>query len=117
MRILTFSTLYPNAAQPANGVFVENRIRHLAASGAASIEVVAPVPVFPVVRRFLPGFAQAEKAPLREVRHELNVRHPRYPLVPKVSMLAAPLSLYAASRGELARLRRDGFDFDMIDAH
>lgn len=116
MRILTFSTLYPNAAQPSHGVFVENRIRHLAAAGV-SVEVVAPVPVFPVVRRFLAGFAVAEKAPLREARHGLTVRHPRYPLIPKVSMLAAPLSLYAASRGELAALRRDGFDFDAIDAH
>ena len=117
MRILTFSTLYPNAAQPSHGVFVENRIRHLVASGAASVQVVAPVPVFPIVRRFAPGYAAAEKAPLDEVRHGLAVRHPRYPLIPKISMLAAPLSLYAASRGALARVRRDGFDFDVIDAH
>ena len=27
MRILVFSTLYPNAAMPAHGVFVENRLR------------------------------------------------------------------------------------------
>jgi glycosyltransferase involved in cell wall biosynthesis len=117
LRILTFTTLYPNAAQPSHGVFVENRIRHLAASGAARIEVVAPVPVFPLVRRFLPAYAEADKAPLQEVRYGLAVRHPRYPLIPKVSMLAAPLSLYAAARPVIAQLRRDGFDFDLIDAH
>jgi glycosyltransferase involved in cell wall biosynthesis len=117
LRILTFSTLYPNAAQPSHGVFVENRIRHLAASGAASVQVVAPVPVFPIVRRFVQGYAAAEKAPLDEIRHGLAVRHPRYPLIPKISMLAAPLSLYAASRGAFAQVRRDGFDFDVIDAH
>ncbi len=29
VKILTFSSLYPNAAQPYHGVFVENRLRHL----------------------------------------------------------------------------------------
>lgn len=117
LRILTFSTLYPNAAQPSHGVFVENRIRHLAASGAVRIEVVAPVPVFPIVRRFAPAYAEAEHAPLQEVRHGLTVRHPRYSLVPKVSMLAAPVSLYQAARRSIAKIRRSGFDFDLIDAH
>jgi teichuronic acid biosynthesis glycosyltransferase TuaC len=27
-RVLVFSTLYPNAAQPNHGVFVENRLAH-----------------------------------------------------------------------------------------
>jgi teichuronic acid biosynthesis glycosyltransferase TuaC len=117
LRILTFTTLYPNAGQPSHGVFVENRIRHLAASSAAQVEVVAPVPVFPLVRRFVADYAEGDKAPLQEVRHGLTVRHPRYPLVPKISMLAAPISLYAAARPAIAKLRRDGFDFDLIDAH
>ena len=117
LRILTFTTLYPNPAQPSHGVFVENRIRHLAASGAAQIEVVAPVPVFPLIRRFMAGYAEAENAPARETRHGLTVRHPRYPLVPKVSMLAAPLSLYFAARRSIEAIRRGGFDFDLIDAH
>jgi glycosyltransferase involved in cell wall biosynthesis len=117
LRILTFTTLYPNPAQPSHGVFVENRIRHLAASGAAEIEVVAPVPVFPLARRFMADYAEAEKAPARETRHGLTVRHPRYPLVPKVSMLAAPLSLYLAARRSIEVVRRGGFDFDLIDAH
>jgi teichuronic acid biosynthesis glycosyltransferase TuaC len=117
LRILTFTTLYPNAAQPSHGVFVENRIRHLAASGAAEIEVVAPVPVFPLVRRFMAEYAEAEKASARETRHGLTVRHPRYPLVPKVSMLAAPLSLYWGARRSIEAVRRGGFDFDLIDAH
>jgi teichuronic acid biosynthesis glycosyltransferase TuaC len=117
LRILTFTTLYPNPAQPSHGVFVENRIRHLAASGAAQIEVVAPVPVFPLARRFMAEYAEAEKAPARETRHGLTVRHPRYALVPKVSMLAAPLSLYLAARRSIEAVRRGGFDFDLIDAH
>ena len=47
IRLLTFSSLYPNTAKPNHGVFVENRLRHLLASGEATSTVVAPVPYFP----------------------------------------------------------------------
>ena len=47
MRILTFSTLYPSAADPVHGVFVENRLRNLVASGQVEARVLAPVPWFP----------------------------------------------------------------------
>ena len=33
LRLLTFSTLFPNREQPEHGVFVENRLRHLLAGG------------------------------------------------------------------------------------
>ena len=47
MRILTFSTLYPSASRPQHGIFVENRLRHLVASGEVEARVVAPVVWFP----------------------------------------------------------------------
>ena len=31
MKILTFSTLFPNSAKPGHGIFVETRLRHLVA--------------------------------------------------------------------------------------
>lgn len=40
MRILTFSSLFPNLNQPSHGIFVENRLRHLLASGAVEARVV-----------------------------------------------------------------------------
>ncbi len=33
IRLLVFATLYPNVAQPRHGVFTEERMRQLAASG------------------------------------------------------------------------------------
>jgi hypothetical protein len=33
MKILTFSTLYPHAARPSHGIFVETRLRHLLVTG------------------------------------------------------------------------------------
>ena len=47
IRLLTFSTLFPHAARPNHGIFVENRLRHLVASGEAHSTVLAPVPWFP----------------------------------------------------------------------
>jgi hypothetical protein len=46
-RLLTFTTLFPNAEQPNHGIFVENRLRHLVATGEATPTVLAPVPFFP----------------------------------------------------------------------
>ena len=43
MRILTFTTLYPNSIQPQFGVFVENKLRHLASEGSVEARVIAPV--------------------------------------------------------------------------
>src|ERR1700678_2447833 len=47
VRLLTFSTLFPHAARPNQGIFVENRLRHLVDSGEATSLVLAPVPWFP----------------------------------------------------------------------
>ena len=47
MKLLTFSTLFPNAEQPNHGIFVETRLRYLLASGQVTSRVVAPVPWFP----------------------------------------------------------------------
>ena len=47
MKTITFSTLYPNSAQPRHGIFIEQRLRHLLATGEVESRVVAPVPWFP----------------------------------------------------------------------
>ena len=45
------------------------------------------------------------------------MRHPRYPLLPKVGMTLAPLLLALACVRPIRQLIREGFDFDVIDAH
>ena len=44
------------------------------------------------------------------------MRHPRYPVIPKVGMSAAPWLLYRAMV-PIARLLAEGRRFDAIDAH
>ena len=46
VRVLVFSTLYPSAARPQHGIFVETRLRELLATGEVEARVLAPVPWF-----------------------------------------------------------------------
>lgn len=117
LRLLTFSTLFPNAVRPNHGVFVENRLRHLVASGEAVSTVLAPVPWFPSSDRRFGEWAAHAAVPREETRHGLRVLHPRFPVIPKVGMSAAPWLLYRAVRPVLRRLLAGGARFDAIDAH
>jgi len=116
IKLLTFSTLYPNAGQPSNGIFVENRLRHLLESNEVEVIVVAPVPWFP----FSGGFGKYSafaKAPRKEERHGITIYHPRYPVIPKIGMNIAPLLMAFFVMPTIKKLIKQGYDFDIIDAH
>ena len=117
MKILTLTSLYPNAAQPNHGVFVENRLRHLATSAGVEVRVVAPVPWFPSTHPRFGRYAIFAKVPPAENRHGLQILHPRFLSVPKVGMNLAPQLMAAALRPVLKRVIEQGFEFDLIDSH
>jgi len=117
MKILTFSTLFPNTEKPGHGIFVETRLRHLVASGQVESRVVAPIGWFPSKNPRFGDYAKLAKVPRSEVRHGLQVEHPRFPVIPKIGMNVAPLLLAQAARPRIARLLDEGYDFDLIDAH
>jgi glycosyltransferase involved in cell wall biosynthesis len=117
IRLVTFSTLYPNAVQPTHGVFVENRLRHLVASGAVISRVVAPVPYFPFRSPRFGRYGEFAQVPEWEERHGLTLHHPRYPLLPKVGMNVAPFLLAAATLGAVRAAGAAQGGVDLIDAH
>ncbi|MEO8004049.1 MAG: glycosyltransferase family 4 protein [Betaproteobacteria bacterium] len=117
MKILTFSTLYPNAIRPGHGIFVEARLRHLLASGKVESKVVAPVPWFPSANPRFGDYAAFAKVPREEHRHGIDVAHPRYAILPKVGMSLAPFLLAAGARSAISAIIKNGYDFDLIDAH
>jgi glycosyltransferase involved in cell wall biosynthesis len=117
LRILTFSTLYPSSERPAHGIFVETRLRELMASGEVEGRVVAPVPWFFSTAPRWGERARMARTPARETHNGIDVLHPRYLLPPKVGMTVAPLSMALAAAQALRQLQREGFDFDLIDAH
>jgi teichuronic acid biosynthesis glycosyltransferase TuaC len=117
LRLLTFTTLYPDRERPNHGIFVENRLRHLIATGGATSTVLAPVPYFPSGAERFGDWGRLARIPGREERHGIDIHHPRYPVIPRIGMAVAPLLLYQASRRALARLVAAGLAFDLIDAH
>ena len=116
IRLLVFTSLYPNIVQPRHGIFVEERLRHLIDSGRVSATVVAPVPWFPFRHRRFGRYAQLARVPAREERHGITILHPRYPVIPKIGMNVAPTLMYRALLPVLRRLVAT-CDFGLIDAH
>ncbi len=117
VRTLLFSTLYPSAARPLHGVFVETRLRELLRRGGVETKVVAPVPWFWSTDPRHGAYAQMAATPRREVLNGIEVFHPRFVRLPRIGMSSAPLSLALGARATLAAIRSAGFDFDVIDAH
>ena len=117
MKILTYTTLFPNVEMPHHGIFVAERLRHLLASGDVSAKVLAPIPWFPSVNERFGRYASYARTPDIEFLEQTEVLHPRYPVIPKVGMTVAPLLLALACR-RVIRDQLDGLaDFDLIDAH
>ncbi|MBC7799659.1 MAG: glycosyltransferase, partial [Gemmatimonadaceae bacterium] len=115
-RILSLSTLFPNTAQPRHGIFLEHRLTHLARAGA-DIRHVAPVPYFPFDNPRFGRYAAFARVPSSDVRGDIPVTYPRFPLLPKIGMSAAPWLMAAALLRHVRHIRRAGFDFDLIDAY
>ena len=116
MKILTFSTLYPHAARPGHGIFVETRLKHLLASGQIESRVVAPVPWFPSRNPRFGAYAVHASAPREEQRHGIQVLHPRYPVLPKIGSTLAPFLLAQSVKPVIERIFAE-YRFDLIDAH
>jgi glycosyltransferase involved in cell wall biosynthesis len=117
IRLLVFTSLYPNAVQPRHGRFVEERLRHLVDSGRISATVVAPVPWFPFRNAIFGAYAVFAAVPQREERHGITILHPRYPVIPKLGMNIAPSLMHRALLPMLRKLKSEGPGFDLIDAH
>jgi len=117
VKLLTYSSLYPNAAQPRHGIFVEQRLQNLLALGGVESRVIAPVPWFPLQHSMFGKYAQYARVPAEEYRSEVFVKHPRYPIIPKIGMNIAPFLLAASTYPILKAVLRDGYNFNIIDAH
>ncbi|HLX04375.1 MAG TPA: glycosyltransferase, partial [Candidatus Binatus sp.] len=117
LRVLVFSSLYPSAARPRHGIFVETRLRKIRAAGNVDARVVAPVPWFPFRHRWFGRYAAFAATPRREERHGIEVLHPRYAMLAKIGVASQPHAMALAGMHALRTLRRSGFDCDVIDAH
>lgn len=115
LRVLTLSTLYPDASRPNFGVFVERQTQGLAAHPDIELQVVAPValPPWPLSRH--PHYRALAALPERETWRGIEMHRPRFLAPPATGgRFHAPL-LTRALIPLLSRIRRS-FAFDVIDA-
>lgn len=115
LRVLTLSTLFPDASRPNFGVFVERQTLGLAAHPEVDLRVGAPLglPPWPLSRH--PRYVALAGQPCRERWNGLDVRRPRFTVLPGTGGRFHARSLVAALTPVLAEMRRD-FAFDVIDA-
>jgi len=115
LRILTFTSLYPNRVNPLQGIFIHQRVLHLARRPGNFVEAIAPVPYFPSWLP-LPRWRQFSQIPREEEIDGVRIHYPRYPLLPRISMPAHGMLMYLSSLSLCLRLHRKK-TFDCIDAH
>ena len=115
MKVLVFTTLYPNHLQPNNGIFIKQRMSHFAQLDECQTKVVAPVPYCPPLPIFKNKYIFSQIA-THEDQDGIDVFHPRYPLIPKISMLFHGFSLFLSSLCTVKKLKQN-FNFDLIDGH
>lgn len=114
-RLLVFSTLFPNMAQPGAGVFIRERMFRVAAQ--MPLVVVAPVPWFPLqglIRYFRPHFRPP--VPRQEVQQGIEVYHPRFFCIPGIFKWLDGLLLALGSYRTVRHLCRSR-EIQVIDSH
>ena len=114
MKVLVFTSLYPNNIWPNHGVFVKERMTHFAQLNGREVKVIAPVPYYPPISF---GSRQSYSRVLRrEMRDGLEVHHPRYFMTPKIGMTLYGFLMFLSVLPNMRRVRK-AYNFDLIDAH
>jgi teichuronic acid biosynthesis glycosyltransferase TuaC len=115
LRVLTLSTLFPDAARPTFGGFVARQTVGLAAHPDVELGVVAPIglPPGPLARHR--RYAGLAALPAFEEWEGLTVHRPRFPIVPAIGGRFSPWLMARTLLPLLRRIRAD-FAFDVIDA-
>lgn len=120
MKILTVTTLFPNGNDLKHGVFIKNRLVHLVEDfKQIDAKVIAPVPWFPIRMKSGPlaEYAKYVGVKSRETVEGLDVYHPRYLVIPKIGMYITPIFLFLSVWFCARQLKKQGFDYEVIDGH
>ncbi|GAA0328750.1 glycosyltransferase family 4 protein [Sphingomonas oligophenolica] len=115
LRVLTLSTLFPDATRPNFGVFVERQTLGLAAHPGVDLRVVAPLGLPPWPLALLSHHRALRTVPERETWRGLDVRRPRFTTIPGTGARFHGSALTRRLIPLLAEMRGD-FAFDVIDA-
>lgn len=115
LNILTLSTLFPNAASPNFGIFVERQTAELAGRAEANVTVINPIGIPPPPLRGLVPYRALSALPHHEQWYGINIHRPRFPIVPKFGGAKNPQRIAAAILPLVEKLHHEK-PFDLIDA-
>ncbi|MEX2123360.1 MAG: glycosyltransferase [Woeseia sp.] len=110
---MTFTNLFPGGDMPRHGIFVEERLRHLVATGELEARVIA-------LRPARPGFADARhksKEKRTEVRNGITVDYQTVPTLRMVSNWIDPWTWAAAAEPAVRNALRQSATPSILDAH
>ena len=111
LRVLSIATLFPDAARPNFGLFVEKSLRALAAQPGIDLTIVAPVGLPPFPLSLHKRYRALRDLPHSEQWNGLTVLRPRFTLIPRYGARFNPAQV---ARSVLDAVR--GQAFDVIDA-
>lgn len=112
MRVLVFSSLFPNNVEPIHGNFIKERMARVAR--LAELTVVAPVPYYPPIK--FGWRAKYNLVSARETIEGMQVYHPRYLVIPKIGMWLQGWLMYLSVVRFVSALHRQ-VNFELVDAH
>jgi len=115
MRILTISSLYPSAARPNFGVFVERQCQNLAACDDVELTVINPIGLPPFPINLLARYSALRGLPHKESWNGLTVHRPRFRAIPKIGGPSNARNIASSILPLVQKLHQDA-PFDLIDA-
>ncbi len=115
LRVLSLSTLYPNAHTPNFGVFVERQMQAVAARGDVDLVMVNPLGIPPFPLSLHPRYRALNQVAREELRGGVRVLRPRFTALP------GPFGRFNAAAEAravmpLARKLHAETPFDVVDA-
>ena len=115
LNVLIATSVFPNSYEPTKAIFSHRIAREL--TRHCDITVLAPIPWVPQSRlaQLSPKWRQAACVPIRENIGGIEVYHPRYAVIPKVSGFAHGFSMYFPLRNLIRQLYRQK-KIDVINA-
>ncbi len=115
LRVLTLSTLYPDALRPSFGPFVELQTCGLAAHPDVDLRLVVPWGTPPVIGRFIERYRAFYSLPWYEHRNDVTIYRVPFAHWPVIGARFDATSLARSLRPVLKTLYSD-WAFDVIDA-
>ncbi len=115
LRVLTLSTLFPNAVVPNFGIFVERQTAELASRPATGVVVINPIGIPPWPLSKLGQYRPLNALPEHEKWRGLEVYRPRFRLLPKIGGASNPKRIADALLPLVTQLHENA-PFDVIDA-